>query len=107
VRLEGLFSGNVNRGRLYLETHPEEREGRSAVHIVQEAMGRLASDLHVVGIHNLTDHLTAEEAAELRALMAKWRGAVIAELVVEELWLLSSLDDLVLDSTVERVIRLG
>ncbi len=107
VRLEGLFSGNVNRGRLYLETHPEERDGRNVVHRIQEAMGCAPSDLYVVGIHNLIDHLTVEEAADLRAMMARWRGRLVAELTVEELWLLSSVDDLVLESTIERVIRLA
>jgi hypothetical protein len=107
LRLEGLFSGNVNRGRLYLEAHPEERAGDNVVHLIQRALGRPPTDLYVIGLHNLTDDLSVAEAAELAALIASWRGRAVAEIVVRELWLLSSTDDLVLDSRVERRIPLS
>ncbi len=107
LRLEGLFSGNVNRGRLYLEAHPEWRGGRNAVHAVQAALGRPPTDLYVVGLHNLTDDLDAAEAAELAALIRDWRGRAVAEIVVDALWLLSACDDLVLDSRVERRFQLS
>jgi hypothetical protein len=107
LRLEGLFTGNVNRGRLYLEAHPEERAGENVVHLLQRALGRPTTDLYVVGLHNLTDDLDAAEAADLAALIAAWRGRAVAEIVVDALWLLSSLDDLVLESRVERLISLS
>jgi hypothetical protein len=106
LRLAALFSGDVNRGRLYLEAHPEERGGVNMVHRIQAALGRPATDLYVVGLHNLTDDLTTAEAAELTALIKGWRGRAIAEIRIAELWLLSSLDDLVLDSRIEQRIRL-
>jgi hypothetical protein len=107
VRLEGLFSGNVNRGRLYLEAHPEQRNGCNVLHLVQDALGRPLSDLYVVGVHNLMDDLTPDEGAELAAIIRRLRNAPVAEVRVEELWLLSSRDDLVLDSRVERRLQLS
>ncbi len=106
VQLRGLFSGNVNRGRLYLKIYPEKRDGQNAFHLVQRLLGRQTSDLYVVGLYNLTDHLTATETAVLAQIIERWWQVNILEITVRELWLLSSLDDLVLDSRIEKHISL-
>jgi hypothetical protein len=100
VELRGLFSGNVNIGRLYLRVYPERRDGANAVHRVQRALGRRETDLYVVGLHNLVDSLDADDAAALAAIVERWWHAPLARFTVDSLALLGARDDLALDSEV-------
>jgi hypothetical protein len=106
IELRGLFSGNVNVGRLYLRAYPARRNGSNAIHAVQRALGRAESDLYVVGLYNLTDDLDAAEAAALAELIERWWDRPILHFEADHLWLLGSTDDLVLDSTVAEIIPL-
>ena len=104
VELRGLFSGNVNRGRLYLRAYPEKRDGLNMFHRIQQVLGRRMTNLYVVGIYNLTDDLDASECSILSALLARWWDRSIVTFQAEALWLLGASDDLVLGpETVERV----
>ena len=104
VELRGLFSGNVNRGRLYLRAYPEKRDGLNMFHRIQQVLGRRMTNLYVVGIYNLTDDLDTSECSILAALLARWWDRSIVRFQAEALWLLGASDDLVLGSeTVERV----
>jgi hypothetical protein len=104
VELRGLFSGNVNRGRLYLRAYPEKRDGLNMFHCIQQILGRRTTNLYVVGIYNLTDDLDASECSILAALLAGWWDRSIVTFQAEALWLLGVSDDLVLGpETVERV----
>jgi len=100
VELRGLFSGNVNVGRLYLRVYPERRDGANALHRVQRALARPTTDLYVVGLHNLVEPLDPGEAASLAALIARWWDEPIARLTLDHLVLLAAADDLALDSEV-------
>jgi hypothetical protein len=106
VQLRGLFSGNVNRGRLYLKAYPETCDGQNPFQLIQRLLGRTATDLYVVGLYNLTDHLTPDEATVLAQIIERWWQQDLLEITVHELWLLSSCDDLVLDSRIENHISL-
>lgn len=106
VRVRGLFSGNVNVGRLYLACYPERRDGANMFHEIQRALGRTETDLYVIGVYNLTDDLDAAEAQALAGIIEATRDHLILELEAEELWLLSARDDLALDSDVAAVIPL-
>jgi hypothetical protein len=106
VELRGLFSGNVNVGRLYLRAYPERRAGQNVFRQIQRALGRSETDLYVVGLYNLVDHLSPDEATALSALIDGWWDRPILQLRAESLWLLGSADDLVLDSEVTETIRL-
>jgi hypothetical protein len=106
VELRGLFSGNVNVGRLYLRAYPERREGLNMVQALQDAMERPRTDLYVVGLHNLVDRLDGGEADALAALVERWWDRPILRFSVDRLWLLGSRDDLVLDARVVEEIRL-
>lgn len=107
VELRGLFSGNVNLGRLYLKLYPEFRAGRNQIQALQAALGRSESDLYVVGLFNLTDDLDAGEATELATLVQRWWDRPLLRFVARELWLLGSNDDLVLEGRVVERIALG
>jgi hypothetical protein len=98
--VRGLFSGNVNRGRLYLRVYPEQRQGMNLFHAVQRTLGRRTTNLYVVGIWNLTEDLDVAEAAALAALIERWWGRVVLRIEATELWLLAARDDLVLDGEV-------
>jgi hypothetical protein len=106
VELRGLFSGNVNVGRLYLKLYPE-RAGDNRVRGIQRLLGRRETDLYVVGLHNLVDDLAPTEAAALDALLRRWWDEPILRFTVDRLWLLAARDDLVLDSRVVEEFRLG
>ena len=107
VELRGLFSGNVNRGRLYLRAYPESRNGENVFRQIQRGLGCRETDLYVVGLYNLTDDLDAAEAASLAALIDQWWDRTILRFEADHLWLMGSSDDLVLDSAIEEKLPLG
>lgn len=106
MELRGLFSGNVNRGRLYLRLYPERRDGQNALHLLQRALGRPTSDLYVVGIWNLKDDLDDTEAAALAGLVERWWDRPIRRFTADALWLMGASDDLVLDSEIVETLNL-
>ncbi|OJY35818.1 MAG: hypothetical protein BGP06_02935 [Rhizobiales bacterium 65-9] len=100
IELRGLFSGNINIGRLYLRVYPERRGGANALQVVQQTLGQKATDLYLVGLYNFIDDLAPEETAELKSLIDRWWERPLLRLDVRTLWLLGSCDDLVLDASV-------
>lgn len=106
VELRGLFSGNVNRGRLYLRAYPEKRDGLNVFRRIQQVLARHETALYVVGIYNLTDDLDAAECSILSELLARWWDSSILRFQAEALWLLGASDDLVLDSEVAEIVPL-
>jgi hypothetical protein len=106
VELRGLFSGNVNRGRLYLRAYPEKRDGLNVFHRIQQVLGRRVTGLYVVGVYNLTDDLDASECSILSELLARWWDRSIVRFRAEALWLLGANDDLVLDSETAEIVPL-
>ncbi|MCO5093089.1 hypothetical protein [Bosea sp. (in: a-proteobacteria)] len=107
MELRGLFSGNVNRGRLYLPVYPEKRGGRNPLQQVQAAFGRAPGDLWLTGLYNLADDLDAAETAALGRIVARWSNVPLLRLAVTELRVIGACDDLVLDGHVEAVLPLG
>jgi len=106
VELRGLFSGNVNLGRLYLRAYPECRNGRNVFRQIQGVLDRPETDLYVVGIYNFTDDLHAAEASALGRLIERWWHRPIIRFEADHLWLLGAMDDLVLESAVAEIISL-
>lgn len=107
VELRGLFSGNVNRGRLYLAAYPEKRDGSNRLQAVQAAFGRTPGDLWLVGLYNLTDDLDAAETAALAEIVSRWWNRPLLRFTASQLQLMGACDDLVLDAHVEAVLPLG
>ncbi|MCG7392359.1 hypothetical protein MHY87_05515 [Microvirga sp. ACRRW] len=107
VELRGMFSGNVNRGRLYLRAYPEKRNGENVFRQIQCILGRRETDLYVVGLYNLTDDLDAAEAAALASLIDRWWDRTLLRFDIDHLWLMGASDDLVLDSTIEECVALA
>jgi hypothetical protein len=106
VEVRGLFSGNINHGRLYLRVYPEKRDGENQLERIQRLVGGRVTGLYLVGLHNFTDDLDAHEAAALAALIERWWDRPILRWQVDALWLLAAWDDLVLEGTVEETIPL-
>lgn len=106
VELRGLFSGNVNRGRLYLRAYPERRGRQNVFHAVQSALGRQQTDLYVVGLYNLTDDLAPAEAAALADIVERWWHRPLLRFEARDLWLLGARDDLVLDAAITETLSL-
>ena len=90
IELRGLFSGNVNRGRLYLRAYPERRDGANTVQRIQAIVGCRPTRLYVVGIFNFVADLDADAGLpggvrlvdrrdlDAHQLVAQARGAVAA-----------------------------
>ncbi len=72
VEVRGLFSGNINVGRLYLRVYPECREGTNTLRQIQRTLGRPETDLYLVGMFNFIDHLAAAEADALQGIIERW-----------------------------------
>ncbi|WP_332685758.1 hypothetical protein [Bosea sp. (in: a-proteobacteria)] len=107
VELRGLFSGNVNRGRLYLRAYPQRRAGANPFQQIQQAFGRPAGDLYLVGLHNLLDDLDPAETQALAALIARCWETPLLRLRVDGLSLMGATDDLVLESRIVETLPLG
>ncbi len=104
VEIRGLFSGNVNLGRLYLRVYPERP---NPLRRIQRILGCPESDVYLVGLFNLTDDLDPVESDALARLLDRWWDVPILRLRAESLWLLGSMDDLVLDGAVEETLTLS
>jgi hypothetical protein len=100
IELRGLFSGNINVGRMYFPVYPERRHGANPMHTIQRALGRKPTDLYLVGIYNFRDDLDAREAASLATILKKWQDRLILRYRADHLWMLGTSDTLVLDSEV-------
>jgi hypothetical protein len=97
IDIRGLFSGNLNHGRLYFRVYPERRDGKNPVRWIQGILGQRETDLYVVGCFNLMDDLDAGEAVALERIIERWWNRSILRLEVDRLRLLAAMDDLVLD----------
>lgn len=106
MELRGVFSGNMNVGRLYLQLYPEMRGGDNVIHTVQAAFGRQPTGMYLVGLYNFRDELTVEESAALRAFLLEWWEKPLLRLVCEEIWILGARDDLVLERVIAERIKL-
>ncbi len=106
VELRGLFSGNINRGRLYLRAYPEKRDGANLLCRVQAILGWRETTLYLVGLYNFIVDLDPAEASVLATLIERWWERPILRWQVDSLWLLCARDDLVLDGEVEETIPL-
>lgn len=106
ISIRGMFSGNMNIGRLYLKVYPELRNGKNMCHEIQRIFGSPLTDLYVVGLLNFVEELDASETRVLKKLLDRWWDIEFVRLRLENLWLLQSRDDLVLDGGVDRIIPL-
>jgi len=107
ISIRGVFSGNINIGRLYLKLYPELRNGKNMCHEIQRIFGAPLTNLYVVGLWNFTEELDVDEAQALNSLLKLWWDIDLIQLRLESLWLLKSRDDLVLDGAVDQIIPLA
>ena len=104
VKIRGLFSGNLNIGRLYLKVDPEQRDGENMLHVIQRVFDSAITHLYVVGLFNFKDELNVAETQELKRLLNRWQDVEFLHMQLEELWVLKSRDDLVLNGSIEKNI---
>ena len=97
ISIRGLFSGNLNIGRLYLKVYPELRNSKNMCHEIQMIFGSPLTDLYVVGLLNFVEELYVGETRVLKKILDMWWDIEFVQLRLENLWLLKSRDDLVLD----------
>ena len=107
VELRGLFSGSVNRGRLYLRAYPESRKGEN-VFRQHSAQPGLPRDRSLCGRPLQPDgrsRCRGGGGARLpdRPLVGSARSC---SSTVDHLWLMGACDDLVLDSAIAETVSL-
>lgn len=107
VELRGLFSGRINRGRLYLKAYPEQRAGENLFARLQHRLGRAATDLYPVGLYNLAEELDPGEAEALHGLVMEWWNRPLLRFTATRLALLRTTDDLALEAERVDEVRLG
>jgi hypothetical protein len=100
IELRGLFSGNINVGRLYIPVYPERKNGANPIQAIQRAYGWKVTDIYLVGIYNFLDDLDALETAALSAILEKWQDRTILRYRADHLWMLGTDNTLVLDGKV-------
>lgn len=105
-RIGGPLLGQKNRGRVYFPVFPDMVGDRNSFTALQAALGHPVTDLFLVGYYSLKDELDAEEARALSGILARHGGSVLAEAACDELWLLSTNDDLVLSGRISARIPL-
>ncbi len=98
--LRGLFMGNFNTGRIYICLYPECEEDTPITDRITDAIGIPANRLLLCGFLNLKEELTATEAKVLDELCSAASSIVFGSQVCEELIILESTDDLVLNSRI-------
>jgi hypothetical protein len=99
-RLGGPFVSSKNRGRIYFPAYPQLSDHGNVFGLIQQALGAPLTRFYAVGHYNLSDELSAPEAADLQDFVARWGQRTLAELTVPALVLLATHDDLALDSRV-------
>ena len=107
MRLGGPLVGNRNWGRIYLPAYPALVDGEDAFAKMQDAIGAGRSGFYGVGYWHLTDPLDAPEAADLSAILDRWRCEVVAELDLAAVILHATRDDLVLSGRPLATISTG
>lgn len=98
--VRGLFSGNLNIGRLYLRLYPERRPEGNPIRAIQRILGMKETDVYLVGVYSLTDDLSPGEAADLNDLISRWWTVPLLQIKSFELVLQGTMDDLALDSII-------
>lgn len=106
IRICGIFSGSVNIGRLYLKVYPELRDGKNMCHEIQKICDTTLTNLYVVGLFNFVEELDSSETQALKEFIDRWQHCEFVQLNLEDLWMLKSKDDLVLDGSIAKVIPL-
>lgn len=107
VAIGGLWVGTAfNRGRLYLPLYPERRGDDDAFGLLQRRLGGRETRFYSIGLFNLVDDLDEVETAALGTVVEAGAGTRIAETTFEELALLETHDDLVLDGRAIETVRL-
>lgn len=107
VAIGGLWAGTAfNRGRLCLPLYPERRGDDDAFQQLQRRLGGRETRFYSIGLFNLVDDLDEVETAALGRVVEAGAGTRIAEAAFEELALLETHDDLVLDGRVIDIVRL-
>ena len=104
-RLGGIFNGPVNTGRLYFKVYPQLSQKGNDFHRLQSLLGVKETHFFLAGYYNFTDHLNQQETQELADIIKRYKSGVLWEEKIDELWLLSTHDDLVLSGKILQKLR--
>lgn len=103
-RFGGLFMGPVNTGRLYFKVYPEVCANGHVFGEIQSLLGLKKTHFFLVGYYNLTDHLNHQETQEMANILKRFQHEIVWEDELNEFWILSTNDDLVLSGKIVKKI---
>ncbi len=106
-RLQGLFTGSFNTGRIYICLYPEMKNGQPASHEVCDVFGVTQNTLLLCGYLNLTEELTPGEALSLSQLCQRHAETIFDTQICKNIAIMKSHNDLVLNSQILHRIPLG
>jgi hypothetical protein len=88
-----------NTGRIYLAVYPERCAGQM-LHAIQQVLARPKTDIYLLGYYNLLQSLEEFEAREIFAILESSQASTMLELVIDELRIVETHDDLCLSGRV-------
>ncbi|GLY31315.1 hypothetical protein Kisp02_46800 [Kineosporia sp. NBRC 101731] len=98
MRLYGPLVGQFNSGRLYLPAVPTRTARGDAFRDLRGRLGVCVGDFFACGLLHFRDELTPSETMDLECFLQVWQREIVAENRVDELWVMSTHDDLGIDS---------
>lgn len=107
IRVYGPWmNASRNVGRLYLPLASELIRGIGAFERMQMLMQVPSTKFYAVGVHQFTDSLSVEETLELETLLDSYRGQKLVDFIMDEVSIIKTHDDLILESEILKNIHL-
>jgi hypothetical protein len=97
VTVRGPWIGRFNTGRIYLPVQAADAVSAHALARVRDRVGAPHRPL-LAGYLQLTADITGDDYRLLRDLVARYQRRVAVDLALTELWVMDTMDDLVLRS---------
>ncbi|WP_327705534.1 hypothetical protein [Streptomyces decoyicus] len=106
VMVRGPWIGRFNTGRVYLPVQAADKASATALAQLRTRTGADHRPL-LAGYVQLTDDVTGDAYRQLRDIVATHQSRIAVRLPLSELWLMDTMDDLVLRSRLAARIPLG
>jgi hypothetical protein len=103
MRLQGLFHGRMNTGRVYLKAYPERRASKNIFEFIQATFGVPRRSVSTTGLINLKEEIEGERLEALKSILTKWRDVPFVDIHVDTLLIARSTDDLFDETIVDQI----
>lgn len=98
ISIKGLFWNTYIQGRTFLKVYPESQAERNPLQDIIESLGGKHFGVYPIGIFQLTNDLTEDEAIELQGIIDAYRDIVFSTVEVNNLAIVEHENDLLIGS---------